>query len=593
MRQIFLKPTLQFLLVIYALLFISAGFCDSESKINQSIDIAIGALNQEFGEVEFRQADAYYTLSGEAAAYSVEAFSKKESSLASATVRVKDDSLSVLSISLGVPIHKNPLVLSEAASIIEYKLGISVKSPQYFIMNDDNSLWAVYNELAVDKKSPVVYEVYSKQISTLSDLEVKESNISEAPAFSADNSLPKVIKFQLVGDIGSSKTSKREIFLVNSCSGSPTHFIASESPDLSGGQWLDYSAKPSFVLSAGIGKKIVYFKIKNSQGESGIKKATISLVAPSVKKIQINQKGSTFYDSEIVIYNVCEGTPTYYIASENADFSQSEWKVYSNAPAFILSSGLGKRTIYFKVKNDVGESKVKKVSVKIIPPAIKFYKINNGDSTLFSTSVTLNNISLGNPTEYMASESKFFENASWQPYSITPIFMLTNNLGKKTVFFKVRNENGESSIKSNSAVLNKPIDIAKCKGDYVGNFQTKVKTNGMVVGRVELNCVLHIDGLEKISGENKYLISGYLYSAGEIESNGKDYDVSNTDYFNGQLIGTLEKNYIKFSYTSSSNPHYKYTIEGKIFEDKTTGSIDYNTDYGFKGKDGFSWQKVN
>ncbi len=89
-------------------------------------------------------------------------------------------------------------------------------------------------------------------------------------------------------------------------------------------------------------------------------------------------------------------------------------------------------------------------------PNIGSYVIDNGSAYCTKPQVTLNNISMGvtpgNATDfYMASEDKDFIGASWQPFSTAPVFSLSTldaNKPTKTVFFKVKNANGESKVKS-------------------------------------------------------------------------------------------------------------------------------------------------
>lgn len=64
--------------------------------------------------------------------------------------------------------------------------------------------------------------------------------------------------------------------------------------------------------------------------------------------------------------------------------------------------------------------------------------INNGAAETSATEVTLNNRVAGNPTQYRASERADFYGASWEPYSTTPVFQLSNDYGRKVVYFQVR-----------------------------------------------------------------------------------------------------------------------------------------------------------
>ena len=89
------------------------------------------------------------------------------------------------------------------------------------------------------------------------------------------------------------------------------------------------------------------------------------------------------------------------------------------------------------------------VSSMTVPgPVVGSFVINNGAQYTTSTQVTLNNVSMGNPTVYMASENSSFSGAFWLAYSTAPLFNLSSGIGTKTVYFKVKNSDGESDVKS-------------------------------------------------------------------------------------------------------------------------------------------------
>ncbi len=83
-------------------------------------------------------------------------------------------------------------------------------------------------------------------------------------------------------------------------------------------------------------------------------------------------------------------------------------------------------------------------------PVVGSFALQNASIYITVPGVTLNNIAFGSPSEYMASEDKTFADASWKPYSEAPVFTLSSGYGLKTVFFKVKNSDGESDVKSDS-----------------------------------------------------------------------------------------------------------------------------------------------
>ena len=80
---------------------------------------------------------------------------------------------------------------------------------------------------------------------------------------------------------GADSTTSPTITLNNTCTGSPTHYMTSESSGFSGATWQTYSTSLSFTFPAGNGTRTVYFKVKNATGDSGVVSGTITLNEPS------------------------------------------------------------------------------------------------------------------------------------------------------------------------------------------------------------------------------------------------------------------------------------------------------------------------
>jgi len=90
---------------------------------------------------------------------------------------------------------------------------------------------------------------------------------------------PVVSSFSI--NSGAAKTPIRTVTLNNTCTNSPTLLMANESSSFIGAGWQTYSAAPNFMLSSGSGTKTVYFKAKNSGGESAVVSDTITLDEPT------------------------------------------------------------------------------------------------------------------------------------------------------------------------------------------------------------------------------------------------------------------------------------------------------------------------
>lgn len=67
---------------------------------------------------------------------------------------------------------------------------------------------------------------------------------------------------------GAAMTYTQTVTLNSDCSRQPTEFMVSESSDFSDSTWEPYSPTRTVILSSGNGQKTVFFKARNSRGES-------------------------------------------------------------------------------------------------------------------------------------------------------------------------------------------------------------------------------------------------------------------------------------------------------------------------------------
>lgn len=272
---------------------------------------------------------------------------------------------------------------------------------------------------------------------------------------------------------GASSTIGRGVTLNNVCSGSPTHYIASESASFVGASWQSYSQSPGFTLSSGAGTKTIYFKVKDAGGESPVVSDTIELQEPVnliVDGPELTGSISPAGDADWFVFTVA-AADTYTVDTRAGSLDDNYMYLYgpdsdSTLVATDDDSGvdlsarlvvsLSPGVYYVKIRaysaSDVGTYSISVKSTSGI--AVTSFSINYGDSRTSSRTVTLSNSCLGSPGQYMASESASFSGASWQSYSSSPSFTLSSGDGTKTVYFKVKNSSGvESPVVSDSIEL--------------------------------------------------------------------------------------------------------------------------------------------
>ena len=209
----------------------------------------------------------------------------------------------------------------------------------------------------------------------------------------------------------------------------------------------------------------------------------IDVPVPTVSSFAVNNNADSTTSTTVTLNNSCSGTPTQYLASELSDFSGASWQPYSTAPSFVLSSGNGTKTVYFKVMNAAGVSGTMSDTITLnetVAPTVSSFNINNGDLETTIATVTLNNVCMNNPTQYIASESLDFAGAVWQPYTTAPSFVLSSGNGIKTVYFKVINEAGESAVVSDTISLNTQVAVTPTITNFSINNGDKSTTNATV-----------------------------------------------------------------------------------------------------------------
>jgi hypothetical protein len=286
--------------------------------------------------------------------------------------------------------------------------------------------------------------VYFKTHNIFGDSAVKSDTISAL--------LPVVTSFKI--NTGAASTANGKVTLNNVATNGPTHYMASELSDFTGATWQTYSASPSFVLGSGSGTKTVYFKVKNGFVESNVANDTIVTngLPPTVTSFTINAAASSTTKGLVTLNNTATNLPMYYMASEASDFAGASWQPYSTVPKFTLSAGSGTKTVYFKTQNIFGNSAVKSDTILALAPTVTSFKINAGVASTGNGVLTLNNVATNSPTHYIASEDSNFNGASWQTYSTAPKFTLSDGSGTKTVHFKVKNGFGESGAMNDTII---------------------------------------------------------------------------------------------------------------------------------------------
>jgi hypothetical protein len=65
---------------------------------------------------------------------------------------------------------------------------------------------------------------------------------------------------------------------------------------------------------------------------------------------RINKGELVTASPHVLLNHAVEGAPTHYRASENPDFTGTDWQTYTAEPEFELSSGNGRKLVYFQLR---------------------------------------------------------------------------------------------------------------------------------------------------------------------------------------------------------------------------------------------------
>lgn len=296
--------------------------------------------------------------------------------------------------------------------------------------------------------------------------------------FAIQHKSPTIKSFAISN--GAASVSSRAVTLNNTCSTTPTLYMASESSSFSDASWTAWSAAPAFTLSDGNVTKTVYFKVQNSYGmESDAVSDTVDLVqvasltvgaaattssispagdsdwfkftVSSTSTYQIQTWAGSLTDTAIVLYG--PGSMTTSIAADDNS---------GDGNASLLALTLKAGTYYVKV-TAASASATGDYSIRVTNEGtlkVTSFSINGGDDVTATRTVTLRNVVQGAPTMYMASESSDFSGASWQTYSSAPSFLLTAGSGTKKVYFKVVDLVGtQSSSVSDSITYRETVSL--------------------------------------------------------------------------------------------------------------------------------------
>jgi hypothetical protein len=155
------------------------------------------------------------------------------------------------------------------------------------------------------------------------------------------------------------------------------------------------------------------------------------------------------------IVSVWDASRGFNLFAFNAtDYPHGCYAIYDEATASYCPEGKKElRGIWEQIKAITESDTPSPCCTSSAPPYIERFVLNNGASVTTNKNVTLDNDCQGNPTHYKVSTHPKLKGADWQEYSSPIIFPLKGEYGIKWVYFRVRNDYGESVTMSDSIRL--------------------------------------------------------------------------------------------------------------------------------------------
>jgi len=257
---------------------------------------------------------------------------------------------------------------------------------------------------------------------------------------------------------GADTTTSQSVSVSVSFSGTTTYYMISEDPSFTGASWKALTANIPFILNNTEGFHQIYLKLKNSFGESSVVSDSIYFkkVPFSFNSVSINNGDASTPSTAVKITLDMSGElPLSYKVSENFSFNDvPDWTTFTtNIIPFTLSSTLGKKTVYVKVKTSTKEVTKSDNILLTEPASLSSISLDSGAVSTFSRTVRVNFSYKGVPTHYMLSEESDFSDASWITFASPVTYELTSDCGIKVLFAKIKDATGVSKICSDTIEL--------------------------------------------------------------------------------------------------------------------------------------------
>jgi len=221
-----------------------------------------------------------------------------------------------------------------------------------------------------------------------------------------------------------------------------------------GTTWNSYSPHSSTVqwtLSSGDGTKYVYVQCKDSSGvASDVVSDSVILDTrpPPYIFIKINDDEDWTNRKDVTLGLHCFAADECRYSNDEQHWS--DWSSYTTSKSWTLSSGEGKKYVYYECNdengNDLGHASnyIYYSEIPPNPPTELRMDINGGDSHTTNKYVDLDlHAKHANQCRFRQSGGDW---TSWEDYQTEKSWKITGDYGKKTIYYECKNDYGNKQI---------------------------------------------------------------------------------------------------------------------------------------------------
>ena len=275
------------------------------------------------------------------------------------------------------------------------------------------------------------------------------------------------------------------------------------------------SVTSEYTLTSGDGEKKVYAYIKDKyENLSEGKSYTINLdtTAPTGNSININD--SEYTNSRDVTLTISSnGAKEMCISNTN---TCNSWEEYKTTKEWILTSGDGEKTVYAWFRDEYGNTSeyiIDKITLDTSAPTNNSIKINGDDESTSSTNVALTLSSSGAKEMCVSNTSSC---SSWETYTTSKNWTLTNGDGTKIVYVWYKDASGNTSEYVIDNITLSSVKVAQAIYSSSDNSLTFIKDRLYSVGET-------YNGKAVTAVYTGFETAVYSYSSGKVNSPWNEY----------------------------------------------------------------------